>query len=101
MLGWLRRILRRWLIEEPEPRPYLDCLIPDKAGPQLVTYFITGAQGLMLVGQPTGTRDRGERLIRAEDTHDQKHFHRLWKRFSVGVDLRWEDGTPVDLGHDK
>jgi len=98
MLAWIKRRLRKWLLEDESDYKVehkITCLIPSKSSSRSATFLIVGSQGLRLVGNPVDCNERGIRLIGAEDCPDQEHFWQLWRLYNPDVVLTWEDGTPI------
>lgn len=94
MIGWLKRRLRKWLLEDEKTDDvFLECRIPKKEyGTKLVTYQITNSQGIRLLGENDGEI----RLVGENDTIDRDKFWRIWRKFNPHNDLRWEDGEVFD-----
>ena len=91
MLGWLKKLLRNWLLEPEPPKPYLECLVLVKGTRQIVQFHVTSAHGVRLVGQPLGTDAQGVRLIGEEDAVSRERFWALWETLNTRK-LQWEDG---------
>lgn len=91
MLNWLRRVLRRWLLEQPEPEPYLECHLTVRGRWQTVRYTVLGAVGARLLVIPQDG-SYGARTVGVDDAVDRRVFWKLWKHHSRGVRLQWDDG---------
>lgn len=97
MLNWLREKLRKWLVEEPEVRQYIDCLVSGKAGPRVERFFVTGAHGLLLVGTSMSNPGREVKLISEAEAMNRRQFKSLFQQFAPKHrELRWEDGTEYE-----
>ncbi len=97
-MGWLRRKLRAWLLDEPAELDFrLEALVPTKRGAVTDLFLIQGARGVKLLGIPADDSDGGVRLIGEEGVKDKEHFWRLWKHFNPDTPLQWEDGEPFEF----
>jgi len=94
MLGWLKKVLRHWLMEEDKPDRVLECLVFGKGGRrEIVKHHITGTHGILLVGTPLGPNapNQGIKLIGEHEAVCRNHFWALWESLNDRK-LQWEDG---------
>jgi len=97
MLGWLRRTLRKWLLEDVEVKkpqqakfsPLLQCVF----GGRVITCHITGRVGMCLQGRPLGEEkgDWSSRIITQRDALDSEEFNAMWRHFVGDSVLEWEE----------
>jgi hypothetical protein len=95
MIKWLRKKLRKWLIEE-EDDDYLDYRCRVGAEMKVMRGAATGAMGTCLRVCSIDP-SVGERIIGSGEALNQKRFWRLWKRFQGNATIEWEDGTPFEV----
>jgi hypothetical protein len=85
VLKWLRKILKKWLADEPAQVDALECLIDGKVR----RCGVIGAVGTMLLVSD----GQHECLIGPEKAVNRHLFWLAWGQRSDG-DLIWDDGTP-------
>jgi hypothetical protein len=98
MIRWLKRKLRKWLLEgiEQIPQPkavsqVLQVRVLRDGEISTGSFQVTGAVGLKLIGQS----GRETRLIGEGDAIDREQWQALWKRYTPGwEEWRWPDGRP-------
>ena len=95
MLGWLKKILRRWLVDDTRPpAPYLDCRVAGSNGIKIVKVLVVGTVGVSLLGQRCD--GEGELIISSFIVTDRQHFDRLWKHWMGNHQITWENGEPYN-----
>jgi hypothetical protein len=95
MLGWLRKRLRRWLLDPADDDPFIE--VADRDG-RVRRMQAVGAVGLRLVCKPVGDRGLSQTMVAEGDVTNREKFWRLWKRFSSHQNLRWESGEDFEPG---
>jgi hypothetical protein len=92
MLEWLRNILRRWLLGEPEKSSkWLECVVVRKGISEKKDYYIVGSAGMNLIGKPLGEEGEHQTLIRHLEAVDGNKFWELWREYNSDVSFEWEE----------
>lgn len=98
LFNWLRKLLRKWLLDAPELRQNELELADGK----IITVVRTC--GMALLGNEIVSNTEGSvRLLLPQDVRDKKKFWRLWSQLKSGMEFRpdmrttWEsDGMLFD-----
>ena len=86
-MRWLKKWIRDWLEDDEPPRS-----LEIKIGDDRTEVFPERAVGTALFV----TWHQGSRVITAAQAVDKYKYWKVWKAFSKGSKIQWEDGDKFD-----
>ncbi len=92
MLGWFKRLLKRWLLVDDKPSMVLEVVLGDEIQ-KVVVSKVVGSRILCTI---PGKGKSACRLIGIGQAVDKKHFQDLLRMLG-GTEWYWPDGSVADL----